>query len=206
MDDAILIVKIITAICTFVGLAKITFDINSGIKTRLREEYLFAKNFLKDMEKETLHPFAIQKGYQAIAGDQFLNLEAIKYVLSLTDPLESLKNFKLAKNIVHYDEACAIFTFKKFYKSTSVRWGMKIFFFFIYVLLSSAITFLLMYDEQLKLTIQGLIFFIPILAYMAITSLLACLKIKQAEALVNRQKIHDTHKRIKPINTTRQIS
>lgn len=201
-----IIISIVTVFIAIFGIPKVISDFKIGNKNDAREEYRFAKEFLSDLNNEKLHLFAIQKGYQVIADNRFLNIEAIKYILSLTDPIQSLKDLKLAKNIVHYNEKCAIFTFKTIYKLTSIRWGMKIFFFLIYVLLSSAITFLLMFDEQLKLTIQELIFSIPILAYIAITSLLACLKIKQAEALVNKQKIHDTHKRIKPISTTRQIS
>ena len=93
-----IIIKIILAIVGIMGAAKIIYELILGSKSKLREEYRFSKEFLNDLsQNKNLHPFVIEKGYQAIAGTSTVNGEEISYLLSLEKPVECINDYVLAK-------------------------------------------------------------------------------------------------------------
>ncbi|WP_210447559.1 hypothetical protein [Vibrio crassostreae] len=52
--------KLMGALSSFAAISKILYDIVSGKKAKLREEYRFAKEFLVDLDND-LHPYAKEK-------------------------------------------------------------------------------------------------------------------------------------------------
>jgi len=63
------IFKLVTTTLGIFGAARIIYEFSTGSKNKLREEYRFAKEFLRDIAQDPkLHPLAIEKGYYAIAG------------------------------------------------------------------------------------------------------------------------------------------
>ena len=69
----------------------------------LREEYRFAREFLSNLEENPkMHPFLLQKGYQAIAGDTRHSAAEIEYLLTLQDAPRALKDFTLGRPYLDY--------------------------------------------------------------------------------------------------------
>jgi hypothetical protein len=93
------IAKVALAIVGIITAGKVFFDILIGKKSNLREEYEFAKGFLDDTVKKSLHPFTLSKGYQAIAGTNAVKSSEIEYILSLKDPVQCLSDFILSKQL-----------------------------------------------------------------------------------------------------------
>lgn len=63
-----------------------------GSRNSLREEYKFAKSFFDDLGKQpNMHPYARQKGLEAITGNPSLPYGVIEYLLTLHDPANVLK-------------------------------------------------------------------------------------------------------------------
>ena len=78
--DVEIIFKVVTAIGGIIGVGKVIYELSSGSKLRLREEYRFAKEFLKDVQQEKgIHPLIKEKGYHAIAGTDSIKSEEIEY-------------------------------------------------------------------------------------------------------------------------------
>ncbi len=87
------IIKILSVTIAIPGASKIIYDISTGSKSQLREEYKFAKEFTEEIKNNpTLHPFAVEKGYHAIAGSTTLGSQEVAYLLSLKNPGQCLRN------------------------------------------------------------------------------------------------------------------
>lgn len=97
MDYEFLIKLIAVPVGSF-SVGKILYDVMTGKRSRMREEYNFAKVFFGDISSEKpLHPFLREKGYQAIAGKNHLSAVEIEYLLSLEGPVRALRDFSLGR-------------------------------------------------------------------------------------------------------------
>lgn len=86
-----------------IGTWKLVVEFLRGRHGHLREEYRFAQEFLsKVAENPNMHPFLLQKGYQAIAGDTRLSAAEIEYLISLQDAPRALKDFILGRPYLDY--------------------------------------------------------------------------------------------------------
>lgn len=93
-----LFVKLASVLFGIFALAKNYYDISGGRKNRSREAYRFARDFLEDIESgKKIHPYAIEKGYQAISGDSGLRGAEVAYLLSLTEPERALKYYVMGR-------------------------------------------------------------------------------------------------------------
>lgn len=191
------ILKLATAIVGMISAAKIIFELSSGSKLKLREEYRFAKEFLKDLSQEPkLHPLAIEKGYYAIAGTSAIKSKEIEYILSLENPDRCLKDYVLSRGYLEHislHENTKI-DFKARYKEKWPRtWrkGVQITLYFIFG--TTAVLPLLIHkqlDFQIKQAIIFSIITIPTFGLIAFESLRSFIKICRAEALVKSQSKH----------------
>ena len=100
--DAEIIIRSVLTIPAIIGVAKLIHDITIGKGTRLRDEYKFAKEFLTDAKRSDIHPYALEKGYQAIAGSHIVKAEEIEYILSLKDPAQCLRDYVLSKQLMEH--------------------------------------------------------------------------------------------------------
>ncbi|WP_298776295.1 hypothetical protein [uncultured Shewanella sp.] len=98
MTQIFIIIGVISTLGSLIGIA---YKIYSTQQTSMREEYEFAKAFLTE---NNLHPFALQKGYQAIAGSKDIDLKVIKYILELKDSPKALRTFVAAKRYLDFDK------------------------------------------------------------------------------------------------------
>lgn len=86
-----------------IGTWKLVVEFLRGRHGHLREEYRFAQEFLSDVaENPKMHPFLLQKGYQAIAGDTRLSAAEIEYLLTLQDAPRALRDFILGRPYLDY--------------------------------------------------------------------------------------------------------
>lgn len=108
-----------------VGAAKGLFDLSIGRKSKLREEYNFAKKFLDDIDDNVeIHPYLREKGYQAIAGDTKISAKEMEYLLSLTSPNEAVKDYVAGRNYLEHLSVSKEYQIR-FKKKYEARWSRK---------------------------------------------------------------------------------
>jgi len=190
------VTKIILAVVGVIGTGKVLYDITIGKKTNLREEYKFAKEFLDDTNKVELHPYTLDKGYQAIAGTYIVNAKEVEYILSLVNPIQCLKDFVLSKTLFEElkTKGNLSLIFKKKFKSSFSRWWRKTVYLMAYFSLAlfafSPFLLIQVVDSSNSNSLLQLIFTLPLGGYSAWISLNAYAKIKRAEHLINNQSSH----------------
>lgn len=135
-----LIVKLGGLAVAVISAGKLLYDLMLGQAGRLREEYKFAKEFLQEVaQNKDLHPYAKEKGFQAIAGDSNITGIEIEYLLSLQSPVKALRNYVLGKKYLqHLPKAGNLqIAFKEKYQSTWARRWRKIYYLSLYTLFAS---------------------------------------------------------------------
>lgn len=192
-----IILKSAMALAAIFGIAKIIHDFSAANKNKLREEYKFAKDFLRDIAQEPKpHPFAVEKGFFAIAGTTAIKSKEIEYILSLENAHTCLNDYVTSRTYLeHIDRNGSLkIQFANKYKSALSRKWRKAahvlaYAIFAFIALSPFVLF-----KPLALSLNQFLavsaFTIPVLGYLAISSLLSFIKIKRAEALVASQSRH----------------
>jgi hypothetical protein len=186
------IIKLITAIIAILGATKIIYEFSAGSKLRLREEYRFAKEFLKDVDQEPkLHHLAIERGYYAIAGTSAIKASEIFHLISLASPDKSLKDYVLSRKYVELNERNHKIEFRKKYKnrwSRNWRKGLCLTVYFLGSFLAIS-PFMLTQPFNLEPKFMLSAFAtIPCFGFFAFDSLRGFIKIMRGEALVKEQE------------------
>jgi hypothetical protein len=195
--DAGIIFKIVTALLGIIGVAKIIYEVSSGSKLRLREEYRFAKEFLKDLQQDKdIHPLTIEKGYYAIAGTNSINSKEIEYILTLENPDRCLKDYALSRQYLEHLKTSGNLQidFAKKYKSNwSRRWRktlhVAIYFLGSCIAVSPFILFKPLALES-KQFLALIAITLPTFGFFAAESLRSFIKIHRGELLVKNQNKH----------------
>lgn len=101
--DFYLILKFGALLLGAISTLKLSYDWLYGRQSRLRDEYKFANDFLRDIaQNKNMHPYVRQKGYQAIAGDTRLSAGEIKYLLTLHDSASAIRDYVLGRPYLKY--------------------------------------------------------------------------------------------------------
>lgn len=177
-----------------ISTLKLTYDWLYVRKGRLREEYKFASEFLRELnQNRDMHPFVKQKGYQAIAGDTRLSANEIEYLLTLNDSAQALRDYVLGKPyLTHFATAKeAQITFLPKYKSRWPRLWRKLGYLLLYFLffMGAFAPIYLSAFKSLQPT-QALLllcFTFPLLVPPGFLALRAGVRIARAEVLVTNQ-------------------
>jgi hypothetical protein len=185
-----IILKIIGAIVAVSSTGKIFYDVTTGRKSRLREDYKFAKEFLEDIKNNPdLHPFAVEKGYHAIAGSVALKSEEVAYLLSLKNPGKCLNDYVLSRKYLRAINIDGDFRleFSKKYSSLLSRRIRKIFYISLYAIFGIIALAPIFAPSKF-----AILFFItlPGFGYYALFFLNLYIQIYRGEQLVNNQKRH----------------
>lgn len=129
--------KLPAVLSAFVVLSKFLYDLASGKRTKLREDYRFAKELLSDIESGHLHPYAKQKVYQALVGTTNISTEEVEYILTLEDSAQCLSDYVLARKYLEKIESRGntLLRFKPKYRSekkrlTLIIWYVCLYFIF----------------------------------------------------------------------------
>lgn len=197
--EADLWIKVGTLVVGVMGAGLATWKLRDETprarRGHLREEYRFALEFLSAVSKGPveMHPYAKEKGYQALLGGAEMTLSEAEYVLSLQNPVKAVDDYAFCKRyLVHLSTAGEKqINFAPRYRSKVYRNALLVGYLFAYWLTFMAAvapTFLpsfhvitvLQMITTLPLT---LIVFLPI-SYMCLR---AGTRISRAERLVSRQ-------------------
>ncbi|VVO40150.1 hypothetical protein [Pseudomonas fluorescens] len=199
------IIKIIFAVGAILTAAKIIYEFSLGGQTRRREEYRFAKEFLKDLysaeEADKLHPLAIERGLYAIAGTANIKPEDVEYLLTLASPDKALKDYALSRAYVEIDHKLQRVQYKDKYTKRFSRLWRKVWWLLVYFVTAflAASPLLLTGPFEFPRRFMWLsVVTIPcggLYAYLAIRDYI---KIVRGEALVREQKKHTPIIRINP--------
>ncbi|MEO5933494.1 MAG: hypothetical protein ABIQ08_08075 [Duganella sp.] len=186
-----------TLLLGVVGAGKILYDLSIIKRSRMRDEYTFAKTFFEEVSSNAaLHPFLREKGYQAIAGDRQLSGDEIEYLLSLEKPDRALRDYVLGRTYLeHLPQSGNLqIEFKKRHKS---KWSRK---WRVYVYSGSYVIFSLTAFSPLVLsqlfafsnaqTVQSLILSVSVFGPYGWYFLKTAAYIYRAQKLVENQHRH----------------
>ena len=193
-----LIIRSILVVPAVLGAGKIIYDITVGKRAYLREEYKFAKDFLSDANKDGIHPFVLEKGYQAIAGTSTLSPEDISYILSLKKPSQCLKDYVLSNQLMDElkTEGNLKLNFKRKYQKSCFRTWLKFFYSSGYFLLAFIALSPVVVSNYFVISglhsLLLLAFTLPLAGTLAWSSLIAYARVKRGEELISNQEKHTT--------------
>ncbi len=177
------------------AIGKFVYEISIGHVSHRRESYKFAKDFLEfEQQSNNIHPYVLEKGYQAIAGKTRMNMAETKYLISLKNGDRALRDYILGRQYLEHrpDAGNLQITFKENYTTRwSRKWGAKLYiasYFISCIAAFSPLIFnvILFKNARDAFSVFGLciIFLLPI-AYFSIK---AWSRIYRAEVLVKDQE------------------
>ncbi|EOV6289363.1 hypothetical protein ACN93C_004587 [Vibrio parahaemolyticus] len=191
--DISLWVKIPALVSAFILLSKFLLELASGKHARLKDDYRFSKEFLSDIAEGKLHPYAVEKGYQAIAGTENISVKEVEYILTLENSTKCLRDYVLSKQYLKKLELHGALTleFEEKYSSSFSRNWRKYLYASLYFLLAFIACPPLFIDGILGISkVQSFLLFGTTLAmfgFPAWLSLKAFARIKRGEELVKSQ-------------------
>ncbi len=187
---------IATAVAVF-GAGRALYEIISGNKPKLRDEYLFARSFFDDLaSKKELHPFAIEKGYHAIAGTTAIKGEEVAYILTLENSTRCLQDFVLSRKYIEHLNTTGDLqiAFTKRYQRPWSRTWRKLVHMTTYAIFAFGAMAPLLLAQPLGLQPKSLFtlfaFTLPVGGFIAWTSLQSFARIYRGEKLVENQQKH----------------
>lgn len=195
--DLILIRNIFGTILALFGVAKIVNELVSKKKSKLKEDYTFSKSFFEDIKKDNLHPYLLEKGYQALAGSHVVNAKEIAYILTLKDSERWLRDYIFSIKYLIFSATSnkEEINFSKKYKKKWSRLWRKSFYLLTYILfaLLAMSPFLLSQGKSVPIgnVLIQLAFTLPVFGIIAGLALIEGLKIKKAEELCEKQETHE---------------
>jgi hypothetical protein len=124
--DIDLLIKAAVALFGAITAAKLLHEWMNSDRGRLREEYGFARTFLKEVAEDSqMHPYLIETGYQAIAGARNVTAEEVRGILGLV-PNVPVTDYVYARDLLQFDKSLpAPFQFKPRYREESCRRRLK---------------------------------------------------------------------------------
>ena len=188
--------KIPAALSAFVVLSKFLYDVASGKRTKLREEYRFAKELLSDISTGELHPYVKEKGYQALVGSPDISVEEIEYILTLKNPVKCLKDYVLARGYLEKIESRGNthLRFKPKYQSKRKRLILIIWYLVWYVVFAFLVASPFVLNHWYDFTPTDLLILVSIsgatFAFPAWISLQSGARIVRGQSLVENQRCH----------------
>ena len=195
--DISTIIKVIVAVSAIFGAARVIHELSLGGHTRRREEYRFAKEFLKDFYKaeapDKLHPLAIERGLYAIAGTASIKPEDVEYLLTLASPDKALKDYAISRVYIEIDHKTQRVQYKAKYTKPFARLWRKVWWLLVYFVTSFLAASPLLLTGPLDLPSRFMwlsVATIPCGGLYAYLALRDYIKISRGEALVKDQKKH----------------
>lgn len=192
-----LIIKVCTLLIGVIGAGRLLYDLSIGKRSRMRDEYSFAKKFLDELvENPALHPFLREKGFQAIAGDRQISADEIEYLLTLQGPDRALRDYVIGRSYLeHVPEYGDLqIEFKgKYKKQWSRKWRFFLYlccYFIFSVLAFCPLILSSIYGMSNVQIVTLLVVCVMVFVPYAWSSLKAAVRIFRAEKLVKHQHKH----------------
>lgn len=194
--DVLTITKIVGGLAAALGIWKFIYEVRINKKSQLRDEYKFSKEFFETVKNNELHPFSLEKGYQAIAGSKVLKANEVEYILSLENPVQCLKDYVCSRSMMNKleTEGNLRLSFKDKYKKSWSRTWRKWFYLLLYLVSATIAMSPLLFSKYLvnedASILEQLLITFPFGVCYAWISVSAYKKIQCGEALINNQKSH----------------
>lgn len=131
-----LFIKLFSLVAGAFAVWKIVAEVSAGRRSRLRDEYRFAREFLSDVKAGSeMHPFLRQKGFQALAGDNRLSTPEVEYLLSLPQAARALRLYVMGLPYLQHNATAAgsQVSFRSKYVSRISRRSRQIMYFALYL-------------------------------------------------------------------------
>lgn len=193
--DIGLIIKLIATTVGVIGAAKVIYELRSGVQNKLREEFKFAKEFLEDIKQKELHPYTVEKGYQAIAGSTLMTKDEVEYILSISDPVQRLNDYKKSFRMFNkFDSKKSKLELRKKYNFLWYRRWLKGWYFCTYFTLSFAALSPFLASEYFgEQGVLAIFITLPSFGIYAWAAMNALIKVAAAERLIaNQQDKHSS--------------
>jgi len=204
MIDLAVTLQIVATSVTVYGVRKLYLDTSLVFRSKAREEYKFAKEFLSDGVADSgLHPFLREKGCQAITGEENVNPEHIECVLSLRHPAQGLREYAYGKKYLESEYAhdnryvdnlnrigAVSLVFRKQYQKKWIRKAIAFGYFALYMIPVTSVMWIVSFAKRIlpnpheQLVFIGL--WIPAVALLGWHFLSRGRQISSAEALIRR--------------------
>jgi hypothetical protein len=187
--------KIVGLLCAIYPIGKGIIEWVYGRTSRMREEYRFAKEFLSAINGQVpVHSFALEKGYQALAGSKRITISEAQYLLSLENSASRMEDFVLGYAYIQHLVAGGgnEISFRTKFVTDFSRLWRKIVYFFGYVVWFFAAFSPFIFAGPLRLSpsvvLVSLALTLPTLGAYAVFSLTAAFKLMSAERLIKLQR------------------
>jgi hypothetical protein len=169
-------------------------EMHRGRQGNLRDEYKFFKDFLSDLKAHPdMHPFLMEKGYQAVSGGAEVSGAEMEYILQLHSAVEALRKFVSGRRYLDFYTTSTDqkIKFKRKYLNTWTRFWRKWLYAGVYFICASiAVSPLLLPGLKLMSSedaLVSLILTLPVFFPIAIMALRAAVRINNAESLIKSQ-------------------
>lgn len=202
--DAEMLIRIIGSIGPIVitTATKLVIDSLNGRASKMRDEYKFSKEFLEAVEKkddiQPIHPFAVEKGYQALAGSTKVKADEVHYILGLKDASVRLREFVEGYEYVQLTDSSdgKKISFRPKYGARHKLKLRRLVYFGLYFSIFFAALSPFAFKEELHLTLPmvglALLITVPTLVPFAIHFLIMQFNIASAQKLVDSQCKRDS--------------
>lgn len=103
MELLLKFLPVLGVLLSAVGTLKLVHDWIYVRPSRLRDEYRFSREFIKDLhENPSMHAYQKAKGYQGLAGTTTLTAREIEYILSLPDPVQAMRDYTYCRKYLRH--------------------------------------------------------------------------------------------------------
>lgn len=189
------IFRLLGSIAAMIGVAWTYYRFSTSQKSNLRDAYLFARDFLKDVEDGKLHPFAEELGYQAVAGNSGMTMHEVKYILSLAEPAQRLRDYMFSRTLfIPFEKDNPSLVLRRLYRHAYARALLSILGFLLYMasafVLFSPLLFPSFFSGSQSVNWQIFMIFVPIFSPIAYLGMKYCVKVKIASNLLMKQRSH----------------
>lgn len=96
-----LTLKIVGILVSLFALYKIIIEVVVSRSSKRRDEYEFSKQFISDLDNESIHRLTLEKGFLALTG-KIYPVEEIKLLLSSKNPSSSINERSAAADFVEF--------------------------------------------------------------------------------------------------------
>lgn len=183
--------KLVGICAAIAAIYKLINELIYNRKSKLREEYGFIKQYLKDISENEQSKLVVEKGYLAISG-KLLTSEEVLFLLKFMFPSFAFSRIHYALKHIEFDANQNKYKYRENYKNESKRktiewWYFLTYFFFLFIAFSPILFGSFIKKKLNFLSIVIFILFIVSFATLAILQLIEYKKIYAAKYILEEQ-------------------
>lgn len=191
-----------TSIVIIGVILKVIYVIWIYLQNRLHQNYKLAKEIFDDIQNNpSMHPYVLERGYQALAKSKNIKIREAEYLTSLENPNSSLTNYIKARSyLLFYPDKEKKVEFQKKYETKFPRQIRKAFHMSLYWVFGFIAIFpifflgVLVPNKEIWTSALVIGTFLSSFGTLSFFALDDYFIIKRAEELVENQKIYSPQK------------